>query len=267
MIGRVCLFVALAPVVLLGCASPTPTPTPSAATLSPVATSGAPTATFPTATATASASAQPPSSPPQGSPAIQDFGAATLLFADAFDAADSGWGTGATLGGNVQYVDGALQFDNVADGSSVWSDRPLESDQNVVHVEANLTPSTGGYQGLLCADGEVQRYGGAASGDGHWVFLVVTADGPQLLSTLGDAAWTIPVGVPTRLALDCAGTATGSFRMQLARPELGLGVIYEGGSSGPQAFDRVGIYGEATSVGYTLRADDFIAMGSAATEP
>jgi hypothetical protein len=207
--------------------------------------------------------------PPSGSPpaaagtpgTIEDFGASTLLFTDTFDDPASGWGTGSTPGGQVDYFESTLQFATVADGTWVWSYRPLESTQNVVRMETVFTASAAGYQGLLCANSEDTLYGAVANADGRWVFIRLTDAGAEIITTDDDPAWAILPGAATRLRLDCAGTTTGSFRMQLALPDSGLVARYEGGADGPASFDRVALYGEASAAGFTLRADDASAFG------
>lgn len=213
-----------------------------------------------------SASALPGNSPVSTS-GIEDFGASTPLFSDTFDDAESGWGTGSTPGGDVQYVDSALQFQAAGSGNWIWSYRPLESAQNIVHLEATFTPSAIGYQGLLCADTAEQFHGAVAKGDGRWVFIALTDTGAEVLTTGQDPAWAILPAAPTRMALDCAGTATGAFRMQLSLPDAGIAVQYDAAQDGPDAFDRVGLYGEASADGYTLRVDDLSALGGTSGAP
>ena len=49
-----------------------------------------------------------------------------------------------------------------------------------------------------------------------------------------------------RFGLDCAGTKTGSFKMQLVAPGTNQGVQYFAPvDEGPTSFDRVGIYAES----------------------
>jgi len=103
-------------------------------------------------------------------------------------------------------------------------------------------------------------YGAAAGGAGIWAFIKVTSAGASVLSSNAEDGWVIPAGEATRFALDCEGTATGQFRMQLALPDSGVAVQYEG-TDGPVSFDRVGIYGEGGPTPSALRVDDFAAYG------
>jgi hypothetical protein len=184
-----------------------------------------------------------------------------LIFSDAFDDAQSGWGTGSTAGGDVQYVDSAIQFTTVAGGNWVWSYRPLQVEQNVIRTEATFVPSTTGYQGLLCGNSEDPLYGAVVSAEGRWVFVTLAGDRAQVLTTAPDVAWTVEANRPTRMVLDCAGTASGGFRMQLSLPDVNLAARYDGGQVGPESFDRVGIYAEASADAFTLRVDDVSAFG------
>jgi hypothetical protein len=197
-----------------------------------------------------------------------DFGASTLLFSDAFDDPLSGWGSGSTPGGEVQYSTSALELRPSGEGRPwVWSTRQLVDVQNVVHLEATLTPSVAGYQGLLCTNNDELTYGAAVNSEGRWAFITLATERTDLLTTQVDTAWLIAPNVPTRFALDCAGTATGAFRMQLSLPERGMGVMYEGGSTGPDNFDRVGLFAEAGAPAYVLRVDDAAALGGTGTTP
>ena len=234
----------------MACTSPSPAPSPSTAfhTASPA------TATSPTAS--------PSASIPPATGAAPDLGADTLLFEDDFDDAASGWGTGSTPGGEVAYVDGSLRFDTVASGNWVWSRRLLGTSETTLRLEATFTSSDAGYQGLLCGRTDQELFGGVIKTDGRWVFTRLTDQGSTILDTNVDPAWAITPAVPTRIALDCAGTSTGAFRMQLSLPDRGLGVLFERGSDGPAAFDRIGIYAEASSEAFTVAVDDLHVLGS-----
>ena len=259
---------AVAATALVACVSVGPSPepptaTPGATSLPPPPSAGR---ASPEASVGPSASALPGNSP-VGTPGIENFGASTPLFSDTFDDAESGWGTGSTPGGDVQYLDSALQFQAAASGNWIWSYRPLESGQNIVHLEATFTPAASGYQGLLCANTEEQFHGAVADANGRWVFIRLTDAGAEVLTTGEDPAWAISPAAPTRMALDCAGTDTGTFRMQLSLPDARIAVHYDGGQDGPDLFDLVGLYGEASADGYTLRVDDLSALGGTSAAP
>jgi hypothetical protein len=42
---------------------------------------------------------------------------------------------------------------------------------------------------------------------------------------------------------------------------VGLATIFEWGGLGAASFDRVGLYAEASTDPYSLRVDDFLALG------
>lgn len=239
-------------------AAPTDTPTaPATATLVPPT----PAATVTPTTAATEPATIPPTQQPQGSPgAIENFGADTLLFADDFSDDTSGWGTGTNAGGVVAYVDEALQFDTSAQGAWMWSRRLNATAYNVMHVEAEFTPSAAGYQGLLCARSDNELWGGVANADGLVAFIKLTGDGATILTSGTLVGWEIAPTQTTRIALDCAGTATGSFRMQLSLPDIGLAQSYEG-TDGPDMLDRAGIYAESSADPWTLRVDNLFAYG------
>lgn len=244
-----------------GITTPAPIRTATQATALPTA----PLAPTPTLEPTLAPTLSAPPTPVASIVAIEDFGADALVFADAFDDSSSGWGVGSTPGGDVDYVDGALQFDTSAAGSWMWSRRTFDAFQNVVHLEAAFIPSAAGYQGLLCANNDDHLFGGVVTDTGRWVFMELTAKGANVLSTSEEDGWAIAPNVATRIALDCAGTVTGSLRMQLSLPDLGLARMYEADvfldAEPPDSFDRVGLYAEASGDPFSVRVDDFFVYG------
>lgn len=252
----------------------TPAPSPSASlTASPAATATPtqaptpkggptedPTAGAPTLAPTASPA--PPLTPAPSTTVIEDFGADELLFTDDFSDATSGFGIGSNAGGTVAYTDGALQFDTASDGAWMWSRRTDPLSYNVLHVEADMTPSATGYAGLLCANTDVELWGAVANAAGLWVFIRLDSDGSTILTSSQQAGFEITPGVTTRMALDCASKATGQFRMQLSLPDLGLAALYEGGTDeGDQSFDRAGVYAESSADPFQLRVDNLVVYG------
>jgi hypothetical protein len=209
-----------------------------------------------------SVSAEPPSTAQPSLAAIEDFGATDLLFTDDFSDPTSGWGVGTNAGGSVAYTDGALEFILTAVRNWEWSPRETGSTSNVVHVEASFSPLAAGYQGLLCANGADDLWGAVANADGQFVFISLTSNGSTLLDSGQQDGFQVPDTGATVMALDCAGTTTGAFRMQLSFPAIGLATTYEGETGqGPVNFDRVGIYAESGAEGYALRVDDLSAYG------
>ena len=252
-------------------AAPTPTASaaasPSAVATPTAATSASPTAT---ATATATASATPSVEPtvtdePTTQPSLvppEDFGANQLLFAETFDDPASGWGVGTNAGGTISYTDGTLQLATADEQNWIWSRRTATESWNVFHVEADLTPSGSGFAGLLCADSDDLLYGVLVSTEGVYAFFTVGAEGSEILSSGQDLAFGLTVGEPTRIGLDCAGTAIGSFRMQLSNVEAQIATTYEADVGvGDEQLDRAGVYAESGTHPWTLTVDDLIAYG------
>ncbi len=249
-------------------AAVTPTPAPSP-TAEPTAEPTEEPTSEPTAETTDEPSAEPTPEGPAPTPAaIEDFGATELVFADDFSDDNSGWGVGPNAGGTIAYVTGALQFDTAAEQAFMWSRRATPELQNVLHIEADFTPSAPGYQGLLCADNDDTLWGAVAGADGTWVFIKLTADGSTILSSNQEAGFAIAPGATTRVGLDCEGTAAGGFRMQLSLPDLGAATIYEGAiDEGSAQFDRAGLYGESAAHPYSLRVDNLFVYGGTGETP
>jgi hypothetical protein len=288
-VGRSLFVVTLLAIALVGCVSlgPAPTAAPTAGVSFGITTpaptirppTAAPTASpTPTAASTATPTAEPTASPtetpvatdtpepgltPEPSPAvIEDFGADELLYADDFSDEDSGWGVGTNAGGTVAYTNGALQFDTAASGSWMWSRRSTESTDAVMHVEGDFTPSAEGYQGLLCANSDDELWGAVANAAGIYVFVKLTSDGTTILLTNQQEGFEITPTETTRIAVDCAGTDSGTFRMQLSLPDLGLAALYEGApGEGAPSFDRAGVYAESSTHPYSMSVDNLFVYG------
>ena len=251
----------------------TPAPSPSASPSITAAPTASPSVTAsPTEAATASPTEAatagpsdtpaPPLTPAPSAAVIEDFGADQLLFTDDFSDPTSGFGVGTNAGGTVAYLDGGLQFDLATDDSWMWSRRSHALRWNVVHVEADMTPSADGSGGLLCADDEEELWGALANTEGQWAFVRLDDEGVDVLVSNLAAGWPMTPGETTRMALDCSGTALGSFRMQLSLPDLGLAAIYEGvEGEGDEGFDRVALYAEASSDPYSLRFENMAVYG------
>lgn len=256
--------------VSLGATTPAPTAAQTAAptaTPAPVATPTAAPPTVPPVTAEPSTEATAPATggPPSAEPSagvIEDFGADTLLFSDDFSDDTSGWGVGTTAGGTVAYVDGALQFDTAANAAWMWSRRTANSASSVMHVEGDFMPSAFGYQGLLCGDSDAELWGAVSNAAGIYLFAKLTSGGVSLLTGNQVTGFEIAPGETTRIALDCAGTDTGQFRMQVSIPDVGVAAIYEGAEGeGAASFDRAGIYSEASADPYSLKVDNVSVYG------
>jgi hypothetical protein len=241
-----------------------PLPAPSAApTLAPTATAAStPTATpSPTSTASVAPVATPPSA--QASPAgVENYGATTPLFDDTFDDTTSGWAVGTNDGGTVSYGDSALEIDTTSDGAWESTRRLTGTTSNAVQLETVYTPIGAGYVGLLCANSDDELWGAAANSDGQYSFIKLGPDGATVLQNgQMDSLKTATTGA-ARFAIDCAGTKTGSFHMQLFAPGTNEGVQYFAPvDEGPTSFDRVGIYAESTTEPFSLSVDYVLAFG------
>ena len=83
--------------------------------------------------------------------------------------------------------------------------------------------------GLLCGDSGDVLWGGTANlANGDYAFIKLEETGATILKEgrLDDLA--IEPGEISRFALDCAGTNTGSFRMQLYPAGTNSGAHYDG---------------------------------------
>jgi len=204
-------------------------------------------------------SPEPPGTSPAASGQIQDFGADELLFTDYFSDPTSGWGVGPNAAGETAYVDGALQMDTADEGYWMWSSRTHPLAWTLMHVEASFTPSAKGYVGLFCTRGR-DLWGGRILWDGTWNFARLDDEGSHVLASGQETGWEIVPGATTRVALDCAGTETGSLRLQLSLPDARLATSYEG-SEGEERFDTVAVYTRSAANPYSVRVDDVVAYG------
>ncbi len=245
------------------------TPAPSASATLASTASPAPTAT-PTQAATPSATVAPtdsasdtpapPLTPDPSQAVIEDFGADTLIFADDFSDNTSGWGVTSQDFGSIAYSGGTLAFTSAAATNWMWSRRLLDQDWNVVRVEAVMVPSAAGTGGLFCANNDDELFGALVTTSGGWSFVQLTSEGASVLLTDEQAGWNVPAGLATTVALDCAGTATGTMRMQVSLPDIGLGASYED-AEGADSFDRVAIYAESAAHPFSLAVDNVFAYG------
>ncbi len=288
-----------AAVLLVGCvsvstASPSPqaqitfgitTPVPSAAATQQVTTSPTATPTLaptPTTapTATPGATATPTGIPTQQPTLTQEPGqtpgatSPDLLFDDTLDDPSSGFGTGTTSGGQISYTLGGLQFDTNTTSNWVWSSRMATTTPvSTMRVIADVTPTSDGKFALLCSSNDDELFGAMLSTDGGWAFVKIGSSGAEVLLEDPNADLPVAISGSTVFAVDCAGTATGELRMQLHMNGTGPIATYEA-ADGPATFDRVGLYVEAQSDGYTARfervgafgiGDETGTMGTAAT--
>ncbi len=176
---------------------------------------------------------------------------------------NSGWGVGTSEGGSIAYVDGNLQMDTAAGGAWQWTRRLTGSTDNAVHFEGIYEPSGAGYMGLLCGDSGDVLWGGMANlYSGEYAFIKLEATGATILAQGLLEELRIDPGEISRFALDCAGTATGSFRMQIYPAGTNSGAHYAGApGEGPTAIDRVALYTQSIDEPYSLTVDYLIGFG------
>lgn len=149
-------------------------------------------------------------------------------------------------------------MDTLSEGYWMWSSRMHALAWPVMHVEASFTPSASGYLGLFCRRGDRDFWGGRIHPDGTWSFARLDGEGAHTLAS--QAGWAIAPGATTRLALDCAGTETGSLRLQLSLPDVGVAASYEG-SEGEERFDVAAVYTRSDAHPYSVRIDDAVVYG------
>ena len=157
----------------------------------------------------------------------------------------------------------AISRSNAAAGGAwEWTRRLTGSTDNATHVEGVYTPSGAGYFGLLCADNDDEMWGAIANADGAYSFIKLGATGATTLAQGQLDILRLDPGDISRIALDCAGTATGSFRMQLYSAGTNEGAQYAAApGEGPTAIDRVGIYAQSVDDPYSLIVDYLLAFG------
>ena len=240
----------------------TPTVTSAAATPSPSpAPTAPPTPTTPPTPIATQTLGTPPATGPSPS-AVANYGATTPLFNDGFDDPQSGWGTGTTEGGSVAYNNGALDIHVTGDGGWEWTRRLAGSTSNAVNAESLWTRMGNGVVGLLCAASDDELWGAAEDAAGNYSFIKVGSGAATILSHGQLDSLKSAADGSSRFALDCAGTATGSFRMQLNAPGSNIGVQYVGAQGeGPANFDRIGIYAQSGADTYNVSVDSVLAFG------
>ena len=272
--------------LVIGCvsivpATPTTRPVPASPVISTLAPLPAPSAVA-TATATATPASTPtlppattpaqptpaqdiPPAPPsaQASPAgVENYGASTPLFNDGFDDPESGWGIGTNDGGSVSFGESSLEIDTSSEGAWESTSRLTGTTSNAMQLETIFTRTGSGFAGLLCANSDNELWGAVADENGNYQFVKVGPDGATALMQGQLDSLKTPSNAMDRFGLDCAGTKTGSFKMQLFAPGTNEGVQYFARvDEGPTSFDRVGIYAESIAEPFSLSMDYVLAFG------
>jgi len=193
---------------------------------------------------------------------VENYGAATPLINDGFNDPTSGWGVGTNDGGSVAYGDGTLEIATATEGAWEWTRIMTGSTDNAVHVETLWEPTGSGYQGLLCANSDDELWGAEANENGNYRFIRLDAEGAHVLAEGQIEELAVSEFGNARLAVDCAGTGAGTFKMQISSAGTNVGTEWfaEPGE-GPESFDRVGIYAESTGHPYSLSVDFVLAFG------
>jgi hypothetical protein len=176
------------------------------------------------------------------------------------------WGVGANDGGSVAYVDGALSFETTGTGAWLYSRRLADTASATMRVIGDFNPTNDGHFGLVCASGDGADEGdglfGAVVGtDGSWAFMTVGANGAEELFFDNSAGLDVLSGQSNLVALECTGTATGALRMTLWVGESGPVATWTQ-PSGPETFDRAGVYATAAGDGFGLEMDNVVVFGS-----
>ena len=158
----------------------------------------------------------------------------------------------------------ALRFNS--NQAWAYSVRALAGPHGTVVQAADLAPQSDGIFGLLCGDTTSQTYYGAVvTTDGALIFIETDNGTVNVLKRFDDLGLDVTVGGSNPMALECAIDNGGSLDMVAGLSGTGpVGVRSE--SAGLSAFDATGIYGEASSDGYTLAVDSAAAWGSGGTD-
>jgi hypothetical protein len=179
---------------------------------------------------------------------------------------DDCWGVGTNEGGSVAYVDDTLSFAPASTGAWLYSRRLADTASATMRVIGDFYPTNDGRFGLLCASGDGAEEGdgifGAIVGtDGSWAFVTLGANGAEELFSDNSAGLGVIADESNLVALECTGTATGSLRMTLWVGESGPVATWTQ-PSGPETFDRAGVYATASGDGFGLAMNNVIVFGS-----
>ena len=241
--------------------TPTPAPTPTP-TLPPTPIPTLP----PTPIASLPASFGPSSGPSQGPSSSFAPSTRDELFNDDFSDPSSGWQLLDQDFATITYDTGVLALRFNANKAWAYSARALDGPHGTVVQAADFAPQSDGIFGLLCGDTTTQTYYGAVvTTDGGLVFLETDNGTVNVLDRFDNLGLDVTVGGSNLMALECAIDNSGSLDMVAGLSGTGpVGVHSE--SAGLSAFDATGIYGEASSNGYTLAVDSAAAWASGSSD-
>ena len=127
---------------------------------------------------------------------------------------------------------------------------------------ASFAPQSSGIFGQLCGDSASATYYGAViDTDGGLVFIETDNGTVNILERQDDLGLDVTVGSSNAMALECSATTDGDVQMVVGLEGTGPVAVYRQASNGISAFDVTGLYGEATSDGYTLAVESAAAWG------
>jgi hypothetical protein len=216
--------------------SPTPTPVVSA---------------VPTQQPTLAATQTPAeTSSPGGTFGVSDR---DVLFYDEMDDPSSGWSTADEDFANVSYDSGALAMRFNQNPAWALSVRALDVPDTTVVVAGEFEPESGGIFGQACGDSTSGIYYGAVvTTDGGLVFIEVANSDVTVLHREDSLGLDVSLGDSNEIALECSITSDGAAQFVVGLAHTGPIAVYRQDSAGVTTFDEVGVYGEASSDGYTL---------------
>lgn len=184
-----------------------------------------------------------------------------LLFEDDMGDETSGWDVGESGAVSVAYTGETLQLNVGAPGQAVWTNRNLPDEYAVVLSAGEFIPAgDDGVFGPLCRSDVGSLYGALVTTGGRLNFVAIENNVTRVLATHDELDLAIPVGSPTTLGVECAGTGTGAFRMVAVMPDGPL-AVYQNVDDGPAAFHATSLYAEAQGDSFVLDVDRALAYG------
>lgn len=174
----------------------------------------------------------------------------------------SGWGVGTGARGSAEYADGAFKLTTTYDGAYVWSTRPVTGTWDALRVEGTTVaePDGTGFIGLMCGNAADQSVAAIVSSDGGWVFGRTQGEQVSVLDADLDAGIDLGQNDFINLVLDCVSSASGATAVTLyVNSEI---VASHETAEGIGAFDRVAVYAEGETEGYTAYFDEVRVLGA-----
>ena len=183
--------------------------------------------------------------------------AAEVIFSDDFsDPSATGWKSGRLAHGEILAVDGAYQITVTSPKYTVWATHPVDADDVVVRVDAQIVQSTGdGGFGVLCrGDLNENFYAFEVAEDGTyriWKFVDGTIEPIVPWTGMTGAYGLFDSSSPYRITAVCSGNTIG-----LAINDTWLDVLQDESFSGS---GTVGLLaGGGRSGGFAVRFDNLV---------